>query len=114
MTTSASRRLAHFPDIKQRTFKLERGCSRDHIQSRDMCQRVYDFFADSIAKILLVWLWTHVEEWQHGNRHTARFDCGSDLFAALMAVSSSQRKMGTYLPGRSAIRTGSFLPAPSS
>ena len=63
--------LAHFTDINVGAFELERRCPRNHIQPRNARERVRDLFTDPVAKVILLWLRTHVHERQHGDRCTA-------------------------------------------
>ena len=44
-----------------------------------MREQVDDFFADPVAKVVLLWIGTNIHERQHGNGCSARWDCGTDL-----------------------------------
>ena len=57
---------ADFADIDGHPLELERRRPRDHLQSCDMRERVDDFFADPVAKVVLLRFWTHVHKWQYG------------------------------------------------
>src|ERR1700751_2952770 len=58
---------ADFANIDRHSLELECRRSRDDLQSCDVRERVYDFFADSVAKIVLRRLRAHVHERQYGN-----------------------------------------------
>src|SRR3954469_16659031 len=64
--------LAHLTDVDGHALELEGRCARDHIQPWNMRQRINDFFRNSVAEVVLLWLRTHVYERQHGNRSAAR------------------------------------------
>src|ERR1700756_7024 len=69
----------HLADIHGLSLELERRRARDHLQSCYVCEQVDDFFADSVAKVLLVWIRTHVHERQYRDGCNARPNCDADL-----------------------------------
>ena len=74
---------AHFADVEGRPLELERRGSRDHLQSCDAGKRVDNFFANPVAKVVLLRFRTHIHEWQNRNG-CARLDRGAD-FLGLVA-----------------------------
>src|SRR6202171_4383033 len=74
-----SETAAHFADINGHSLELERRRPRYHFQSWNVREQVDDFFADPVAKVVLLRIRTHIYERQHGNGSSARWDCGTDL-----------------------------------
>src|ERR1700693_4009339 len=70
---------AYFADIDGYFLKLERRRPRYHLQSCNVREQVDDFFADPIAKVVLLRVGTDIHERQHGNGCNARWDCGADF-----------------------------------
>src|SRR5579863_4656277 len=79
--------LPYFPDIDVGTFEVKGRCPRNHVQTGYPRKRVRDLFTDSVAKVVLFRLRTHVYERQHGNAYAARWLCGPNLFAKLRRLS---------------------------
>src|ERR1700758_906177 len=89
---------ADFANIDRHSLELECRRSRDHLQSCDVRERVYDFFADSVAKIVLLRLRAHVHERQYGNGRTY-LDCSADFLVWLLGLCAQPAKNGYVTAG---------------
>src|SRR5215469_10618438 len=49
------------------TLEGESRASRDHVQSRNLSQRVDDLLSDSVGKVFVLWVRAHVGERQYHN-----------------------------------------------
>ncbi len=104
--------LPYFPDIDVGTLEVEGRCPRNHVQPRYPRKRVRDLFTDPVAKVVLLWLRTHVHERQHGNAYASRSRCGSNFFAMLcrLGVKPSEDRNITAWPQSNQNRVNRTLP----
>src|ERR1700730_15333521 len=103
----------HFADIDGHSLELERRRPRYHLQSRNVREQVDDFFADPVAKVVLLRVGTNIHERQHGNGCNARGDGGVDFQGLVLRLWIQPEKDGDVTSRPKADQDGVISPRAS-